>query len=302
MPRVCRYFIFASFGILIGAAEPEREGRARNQQPAAHQTTQHVVPSALPPIVRTISTEKPDVGCDPNQPDRRSDLCAQWKAADAAYDAAKWSWWQLVVAFLGIGVGGGTLIAAINAARWAREAAQETRRSADLAQDALAHTRAVTDLQIRPYVDVSHPSLKRVGRNRYRFKHYIRNSGAIPSRDVGGGYCAKIVNFPISKDLPPVAFEESSVFHAITPNARKPAWSIYYMDISDDELLAMARYDKALVYWIYVEYRPLPHLPLERRELRVMAVGEDLARQRFRVWPKWAHGDFQGALQGELPV
>ena len=67
---------------------------------------------------------------------RTSDLCAQWKAADAAANSAYYSLWQLIVAAIGLLVGAGTLVAAFIAARYAKRAADEAKRSADAAVEA----------------------------------------------------------------------------------------------------------------------------------------------------------------------
>lgn len=61
-------------------------------------------------------------------------LCAEWKSADAAAQAADWAWWQMLIAGGGLGVGTLTLIAAGGAAWFAREAARHTKAGADEAR------------------------------------------------------------------------------------------------------------------------------------------------------------------------
>lgn len=75
--------------------------------------------------------------CLPGQDNRRSELCAQWKAADAAHEAAVWTGRSFWLGLLGTVVGAGTLIAAFMAAMYAKHAAKEARRSADIANAAL---------------------------------------------------------------------------------------------------------------------------------------------------------------------
>jgi len=75
--------------------------------------------------------------CAPGQNLRSSDLCAQWKAADAASEGATWTARTFWLSLLGTLFGAGTLVAAFMAARYAKHAAQEARRSADIAKDAL---------------------------------------------------------------------------------------------------------------------------------------------------------------------
>lgn len=75
--------------------------------------------------------------CLPGHDNRRSELCAQWKAADAAQDAALWTGRSFWLALLSALIGAGTLIAAFMAARYAKKAAEEASRSADIANAAL---------------------------------------------------------------------------------------------------------------------------------------------------------------------
>ncbi|TCM18155.1 hypothetical protein EDF56_105505 [Novosphingobium sp. PhB165] len=84
-----------------------------------------------------------DLGCAVATEDRRSDLCAQWKAADAAQASANWTLWTVWLGLFGLCIGFGTLIAAAIAAFWAKRAAEytkagavEAKRSADAAKEA----------------------------------------------------------------------------------------------------------------------------------------------------------------------
>lgn len=63
-------------------------------------------------------------------------FCAQWKAADAAKSAADANWWTVYFAGLGVALAGVTLVAAIAAAYFAKNAAYENKRSADAAHGA----------------------------------------------------------------------------------------------------------------------------------------------------------------------
>lgn len=75
--------------------------------------------------------------CAPGTEIRTSDLCAQWKSADAASEGARWTARTFWLSVIGTLFGAGTLIAAFMAARYAKHAAQEARRSADIAKDAM---------------------------------------------------------------------------------------------------------------------------------------------------------------------
>ena len=87
--------------ILVGAGNaPKAEAKAEQ---ATEQTeiadTLKGIRSALQDANRPDSTSKP---CTNEMENRNSDLCAQWKAADAARDAANWAWWQLVISAAGL--------------------------------------------------------------------------------------------------------------------------------------------------------------------------------------------------------
>jgi hypothetical protein len=102
-PTIVRaVIIIASFGILnqpvfaaqqISSAKPERALSSTDVQRAAAQVTEAIEKSAYQPTA--------DRGCPNGPEDRSSDLCAQWKAADAAADAAKYSFWGLLATIVG---------------------------------------------------------------------------------------------------------------------------------------------------------------------------------------------------------
>ncbi|MDG5494923.1 hypothetical protein [Niveispirillum sp. BGYR6] len=71
--------------------------------------------------------EKP---CDENQENRWSDLCAQWKAADAAKVSASWTAFGFVFSFIG-------LILTIINIRYTKNAAISAEKSADTAKDSI---------------------------------------------------------------------------------------------------------------------------------------------------------------------
>lgn len=61
--------------------------------------------TAAPPAIETVEpvpSAEYNPPCPKGQDDRRSDLCAQWKAADSAADAAWWAKWQTFLSFAGI--------------------------------------------------------------------------------------------------------------------------------------------------------------------------------------------------------
>jgi hypothetical protein len=135
MFRGSRLIVLALAGLaLIGAAKPTEKERAADQS-----DKQAEISESLKSIATTLtSTAKPNETrhpCGPKQYDSNDDLCAQWKAADSAADAAEWGWWQMLWSGIGVLIGGVTMFAAIKAALFARDAASATNRSADIAWD-----------------------------------------------------------------------------------------------------------------------------------------------------------------------
>lgn len=80
--------------------------------------------------------EATDLGCEVGVDNRRSDLCAQWKAADAAWQAAQSAQTQTVIGWIGLVLGAATMIAAIAAALYARRAAVATEATVKLGAEA----------------------------------------------------------------------------------------------------------------------------------------------------------------------
>jgi hypothetical protein len=89
MPRGYRYAIVAALGwlSLTGAAPRENYDTANNSA-----------------IREADKAPEQDRGCKPGKDDHKSDLCAQWKAADAAQEAANYSFWTLIGTTIGTGL------------------------------------------------------------------------------------------------------------------------------------------------------------------------------------------------------
>jgi hypothetical protein len=98
--------------------------------PLARRNVQAPLVRMNPVIEKQSVDSAPDRGCKAGQENRQSNLCAQWKAADAAAESALWALLALWIAGAGLVVGGGTLIAAWRAAHWARKAAEHTESGA----------------------------------------------------------------------------------------------------------------------------------------------------------------------------
>lgn len=158
---ICAVVLALGLGGLQQADQPgQSDGRE-----AARDT--QAVPPVVPPPQPSADIEDP--GCERGQDNRASDLCAQWKAADAARSSANAAWW---LGFLGLCIGIATLWAASRAAHWAKEAAKHTEASAK------AGAAQVT----------SYPVIKEAiliyEHDRHNIRFGIKNFGATPALGV----------------------------------------------------------------------------------------------------------------------
>ena len=99
--KIYRCFVTALIGlILIGAGEPPKtsDGGITGKPKSEIQVGAETVSVAI--REPAISPEK-DRGCQDQKDKRDSDLCAQWKAADAATDAAQYALWTLLMSAVG---------------------------------------------------------------------------------------------------------------------------------------------------------------------------------------------------------
>jgi hypothetical protein len=126
-----RIAIVAAFGwlCLLGASPSPQNGE-RGTRPASGKVAQPTNQSSESPAI-----QRPDAGCPDGRDKRQSDLCAQWKAADAARDAANAAHHQVVVGWIGLALGFITMGAAIAAAVYARRAAVATEETVGIARN-----------------------------------------------------------------------------------------------------------------------------------------------------------------------
>lgn len=136
MPKGYPYVILAAFGWLSLGAHPVLPSKPQDDQPsrphAVGEQSAPVGPATPEPIV----VPSPDAGCKRGSDQRRSDLCAQWKAADAGFDAARSAEYQTYIGAIGLVLGAITMGAAIAAALYARRAAVATEETVTIAREA----------------------------------------------------------------------------------------------------------------------------------------------------------------------
>lgn len=182
MFRSYQSIIVAAFGWLIfGGASPPPKGGDQPEETAPSESINQAANSIATAIRESIGSPDKDVGCKQGHDERNSDLCAQWKAADAAKDAAQYALWGLLVGIAGTG----------------------------LLFVTFRETRKVSRAQLRAYVSITPGSLKIVdGKNGKTITASlkIKNSGQTPAYEVV--WSGNVV--PLSTEQAPDFFSESN--------------------------------------------------------------------------------------------
>lgn len=136
--------------LLVAASSPPQQQRGQPQR-----QSEQAIANALERIAAAAERDNEAAAytadCQQGRDNRRSDLCAQWKAADAASEAAGWAGWTWWLGLGGVAIGLGTLGAACAAAYFAKEAADHTKTGADEAKRAADAAEA----DQRPWIQVS---------------------------------------------------------------------------------------------------------------------------------------------------
>jgi hypothetical protein len=180
MSMVYRGIVVVTFGlVLMGAAPKSNNSQLHNQAEVQNASQGNVerIASAL----EKLSQRPVDSGCKLGEDDRYSDLCAQWKAADAAAESAYWTWATFLAGIVGLCIGTGTLIFAARAAYWAKEAAIETKRGAAASEMAVEETRRIGEAQVRCYISITEVILHVDALGKPRVDISVLNSGQSPA-------------------------------------------------------------------------------------------------------------------------
>lgn len=158
--------------VAVGWLSLSAEAPAPSSKPKANASAENMALSAQN-IVDARQVAEYTRACLGGEDRRGSDLCAQWKAADAGAQAAYWAYWQIWVGVVGA-VG---LIAALGL----------TLRSNRIARQALAVTRDTAQRELRAYVFPQRVSWEiRQSRERYYliFRVVWKNLGSTPTKDL----------------------------------------------------------------------------------------------------------------------
>jgi len=147
-----------------------------------------------------------DEPCEPGDNKRSSDLCAQWKAADAARDTANYT---LQLGWLGLLIGALTLGAAIAAAKFASDAAtytqagaNEAKRAANAAEQQLALGNKISEIELRAYIRSLEETFQRDPADplKFTFRLPFKNVGHTPAQDVITYFASWFVTYRNVKD------------------------------------------------------------------------------------------------------
>ena len=153
-------------------------------------------------IEKSIESKRQDTGCHHGIDNRSSDLCAQWKAADAAAQSANSGEQANTIGWIGVVFGAITMVAAIAAAKFAKDAAEHTKRGADEAQNAVVQAKRSAEIskaalkeqrvtakrELRAYVGIKEiiaaRFVDRDGQVGWKLQAIWHNTGSTPAFEV----------------------------------------------------------------------------------------------------------------------
>ena len=198
--------------VLLGAAEvPRLPAKAEQQQTTIVQSEAAL--SAVPVVTeatKIIEAPQKKEPCVSGRYSSSDDLCAQWKAADAARDAANWTWWQLWLSALGVLGLGATLWFNFRALRLAEGASRETKDALAIAERnadaATSHVRVAEDTakrQLRAYLNIKRVKISDFDNFPLRVDVQIVNHGQTPAYDLQHYFLFLPLPFPAGKTHPP---------------------------------------------------------------------------------------------------
>ena len=267
MERFYRAISLPALALLIAAAAPDAVNKAGDRRGAATASVAKSQPVAVPPLVRTQSVDPVDGGCEVGKDDRSSDLCAQWKAADAADRGANaadqgvvWARWQFWAGLVGAGFSFVALGAAIAAAIFAGMAHRLTLRVTNAYLGVRSHR---SEYMIED------------GVKELRFMTAYVNYGPTPARDVEVwefGPC--FVKDTPTKPIVALGSEPYHTFDTVVPAG--DARETHGVAITPEQFVAMANGELRLFLPFHIRYKTIfsnkVHTVLSETEVRVFTV------------------------------
>lgn len=188
--------------ILIGSSKaPQPPAKAEQQQSQAKSDNAAPDTKAMPAKAsKQVQTAKNSQPCGNGRYRSDGDLCAQWKAADAARDAANWAWWQLGLSALGVLGLGLTLWFNFRALKLAEGASEETKdalviaeRNADAAIKMVEQAEITALQQLRAYVfPTSLNFFSFAAGHAIAAQMTFANNGNTPARNVVAWFAIKV--------------------------------------------------------------------------------------------------------------
>lgn len=101
MAKSYRLLIAAFVGlVLVAASEPPKLVESPKEKTVDSELA-HGLASISSAIAELKQPTEADPPCQPGENNRNSDLCAQWKAADSASDAAQYAYWTMLLSSVG---------------------------------------------------------------------------------------------------------------------------------------------------------------------------------------------------------
>ena len=242
MPRGSRRYVFAAIaGLILTAPPAQREEDQRAQTAEEAEASERTPPAAILTAqpIEIVEGAEENEPCKPGEDNRQSDLCAQWKAADASRDAADWTWWGLMVGITGTVGLFITLHYTRKAVRASEASAKEASKALAIAErnaDAVAEqaraTLSASYNEIRPWIrlNVTRFQVQRISTTEWNatIAVEIKNAGASPAIKLAvgtrSGFGAKPKNSrPDSQLTGPV---QAPIF----PGETSENYSIHLMD------------------------------------------------------------------------
>lgn len=237
--------------LILGASLPQGQGSKEDRQ--AEQAIANSLENVATAIERGNEPPSYNPDCPKGADDRRSDLCAQWKAADAAHEAASWASWTWYLLLVGTVIGAATLGAAAAAAYFAKKAADHTETGAVAATNTLAHAREVSETQLRPYVFFGDAKLTLPLTNASEVIMPIKNHGLTPAFNLQVGMGVHSVKFPIGDQSREIEVDDWESAHALGPGDDTYQKS-GFQDVSAEEMKGIREGTLAFLVRCVVRY------------------------------------------------
>lgn len=204
MPRGYRRYIIAavgSLGLLAIGAGAERASVWINGPDSYPAYRESAEPKDGEPFTlaeaKGLQTIKEKQPCRDQAGSNDSELCASWRAADAAEKAARWAWLQMVFSLAGVLGLGATLWFNLEAWRQAESSGVDTskalaaaERNAEATAELVLVSQHNAEKQLRAYLDFDEVKPVRLPERDEKeaiccgYSYVIRNYGHTPARDV----------------------------------------------------------------------------------------------------------------------